>query len=77
MQAIEQTLSNISANTSDVLSSQATLQKAVSQLHDTGFERTLAALTNSLTSLGPVLTSFREPFVLQAVPITKSADKNA
>jgi biopolymer transport protein ExbB/TolQ len=77
MQAIEQTLSNMSANTSDVLSSQATLQKAVSQLHDTGFERTLAALTNSLTSLGPVLTSFREPFVLQAVPITKSADKNA
>lgn len=52
----------------EVQSSQASLQTAITQLRDTGFEQTLASFRDSLNSLGPVLSSFREPFVLQAVP---------
>jgi|GEM_PF-6441740 len=77
VQTIEQVLSNVSSGTKEVLNSQVTLQMAMNQLHETGLERTLTALRDSLTSLGPVLSSFREPFVLQAVPIAKGLDGNA
>jgi hypothetical protein len=56
-----------------ILSGQASLQEATRQLQESGFQRTLASLCESLTSLKPVLRSFREPFVLQAVPARGSA----
>lgn len=55
--------------TRTVLECQATLQKSVFQLHDSGLEKTLASLCNSLEALGPVLDGFRRPFVLQAVQV--------
>ncbi len=59
--------------TQEVLASQATLQIAINQLKDSTLEQTLASFRDSLSSLGPVLSSFREPFVLQAVPVASKA----
>lgn len=55
--------------TSSVLSSQIALQTATRQLQESNFANALTSLRQSLDTLGPILTSFRQPFVFQAVPV--------
>lgn len=62
-------LSEVTNLNRDVLTAQANLQTAVSQLHDIELEKTLASFRDSLLELKPVLEGLREPFILQAVPV--------
>jgi len=55
------------------IESQATLRKDVALLGENGLVGALNGLESSLNKLGPVLAGFREPFVLQAVPVAAKA----
>ena len=61
-------LEELSKYSESVLNAQITLQEAMKQLDDSKFTSTLSELRNSLAELAPILKSFREPFVFQAVP---------
>jgi hypothetical protein len=52
----------------EMQNSQTTMLSAVAKLEETGLQKTLVSLRESLVTLGPVLSEFRQPFVLQAVP---------
>jgi biopolymer transport protein ExbB/TolQ len=67
-QSSAQALRDMAAVTQNVLASQSTLQAAINQMNDAGLVKTLASFRDSLASIAPTLASFREPFVLQAVP---------
>ena len=69
IQQTRETVAEFKTTAQSVLEAQVTLQKAIQQLHETGFNKTFVALNESLLALGPVLSSFRAPFVLQAVPV--------
>lgn len=69
MRAATDAMNGLARQTEEVLHAQLTLERALDQLRDSGFTDTLAGFRESLTSLGPILAGFREPFVLQAVPI--------
>jgi biopolymer transport protein ExbB/TolQ len=51
------------------VSTQSELARALKGLQDSGVLSDLASLPESVRELTPVLRSFREPFVLQAVPV--------
>lgn len=53
----------------DIGETHSALHEATVKLHETGLSQSLSDLRHSLTTLGPVLASFRQPFVLQAVPV--------
>jgi hypothetical protein len=61
----------------EIQATQAMLQRAMSQMHETGLDQTLAAFRDSLLALGPILASFRQPFVLQAIPVSRGASEQA
>lgn len=68
VQAVTDAVSRLTAETHTVLSSQATLQEAMRQIHNSGLDQTLVRVGDSLKGIGPILESFRQPFVLRAVP---------
>jgi hypothetical protein len=69
IRSLTDTMTGFVPLTQAALSSQESLQRAVGQLHEADFNRTLDGFRASLSSLGDVLVRFREPFVLQAVPV--------
>lgn len=71
---IEVSRNALSANaavTNDILVAQKALNDSMTRLHEIQLEQTLKQFCASLTDLKPVLENLREPFILQAVPITK------
>jgi biopolymer transport protein ExbB/TolQ len=75
MRAVATAMEELAMLTNQIQTAQATLQRAMSQLHETGLENTLATLCDSLASLGPVLASFREPFAWRAVPVGRATSE--
>jgi biopolymer transport protein ExbB/TolQ len=69
-QTLAQSLTIITKAVNDMAATQAVLQTAIHQLHNSGFEQAMSSVRDSLVSVAPILASFREPFVLQAVPAT-------
>jgi biopolymer transport protein ExbB/TolQ len=76
MRTTSEAVRSLALLTQEIQSAQTTLQTAISQLHATGFEQTLASFQDSLIALGPVLESFREPFAWRAVPMAQRASSN-
>jgi hypothetical protein len=68
-------IASLSHLTDQTLNAQARLQSATAQLHAADFTQTFTAFRDSLIELKPVLAGFREPFVLQAVPLTSRNDR--
>jgi biopolymer transport protein ExbB/TolQ len=62
-------LRQLTAMTREALGAQVTLQEAMRQLHEVGFDQTLAGFRDSLVALGPVLEDFRKPHVWQRIPV--------
>jgi chromosome segregation ATPase len=73
-QALSQSMALAAQATNDMLAAQASLHTAMQQLHQSGFEQAMFSVRDSLVSVAPVLASFREPFVLQAIPATAGRD---
>jgi biopolymer transport protein ExbB/TolQ len=65
-----QTVAALSTMTRDVVAAQASLQTAVAQLKETEFSGTLTSFKDALLDLIPVLSAFREPFVIRAIPFS-------
>jgi biopolymer transport protein ExbB/TolQ len=64
-------LAHNSSMTGEVLAAQSSLHDSVTKLHETGLVETLREFRNSLTDLKPILENLREPFILQAIPVSK------
>ncbi len=63
-------LKQMSAQTRQLIEAQSQLQAAVAAFTNSGFSDSLAALRQTLDQMAGALESFRQPFVLQAVPST-------
>lgn len=72
MASTAEAVKELAGTTRETVALQLDLQASIRQLHDIGFERTLASFRDSLLALGPVLEGFRQPFVLQAVHVDRS-----
>lgn len=68
--SVASALNRSSEITKEVLSAQADLNESVAKLHDIQLDNTLREFRDSLLGLKPVLENLKEPFILQAVPIT-------
>lgn len=71
--ASTQVAKDVARLTQELLAAQQSLHAGVAQLHDLGLDQTLAEFRDAFVNLGPVLASFRAPFVLQAVPLNSEA----
>ncbi len=72
VQSLADALGRLGATTKTALETQAALQNAMTQLRETGLERTLASFRDSLVSLHPFLTALSGPLIFQAVPANRS-----
>jgi biopolymer transport protein ExbB/TolQ len=73
VQSATEALQSLSTLTAETLAAQKSLHQAMEHLDSTGFTGTLQEFQTSLASLGTVLEGFRQPFVLQAVPMAPAS----